>query len=177
MNSNSNQVEKKYEPVDHEILEKIKMRKAEKLAKAIFSDQDFKDISDAIQSFESQTSGEIVISFNTTSHNQPYKSAKRIFEKAKLFETKERNATLIVLFLAEQKFAVYGDVGIHKNVPVDFWETTVDEMRTQFAQGNMREGLLAGIRKLGENLAKYFPVSKNDVNELSDDIKFGDNDE
>jgi len=153
------------------------MSKAEKLAKEIFSDQDLQNISAAIKTFEGRTSGEIVISFNTSSHNQPYKAAKRIFEKAKLHQTKERNATLIVLFLSEQKFAVYGDVGIHEKVPADFWEETVDEMRAQFAQGNMREGLLAGIHKLGENLAKYFPVAEDDVNELSDDIKFGDSDE
>lgn len=149
------------------------MSKAERLAKEIFSDQDLQDISAAIQNFESQTSGEIVISFNTSSHNRPYKAAKRIFEKAKLHQTKERNATLIVLFLSEHKFAVYGDVGIHEKVPADFWEATVDEMRTQFSQGHMREGLLAGIKKLGENLAKFFPVAEDDVNELSDDIKFG----
>ena len=153
------------------------MSKAEKLAKEIFSDQDLQDVSAAINTFEGRTSGEIVISFNTTSRNQPYKTAKRIFEKAKLHKTKERNATLIVLFLSEQKFAVYGDVGIHEKVPTDFWEETVDEMRAQFAQGNMREGLLAGINKLGENLARYFPVSADDVNELSDDITFGDGNE
>ena len=153
------------------------MSKAEKLAKEIFSDQDLQDISAEIKTFEGRTSGEIVISFNTSSHNQPYKAAKRIFEKAKLHQTKERNATLIVLFLSEHKFAVYGDVGIHEKVPVDFWEETVDEMRAQFGQGNMREGLLAGIHKLGENLAKYFPVAADDVNELSDEIKFGDSDE
>ena len=152
------------------------MSKAEKLAKEIFSDEDLQEISAAINTFEGRTSGEIIISFNTTSHNQPYKSAKRIFEKAKLFKTKERNATLIVLFLSEHKFAVYGDVGIHEKVPTDFWEETVAEMKTQFALGNMREGLLAGIHKLGENLAIYFPVSEDDVNELSDDIKFGDSD-
>ena len=153
------------------------MSKAEKLAKEIFSDQDLQDISAEIKTFEGRTSGEIVISFNTSSHNQPYKAAKRIFEKAKLHQTKERNATLLVLFLSEHKFAVYGDVGIHEKVPVDFWEETVDEMRAQFGQGNMRDGLLAGIHKLGENLAKYFPVAADDVNELSDEIKFSDSDE
>lgn len=153
------------------------MSKAEKLAKEIFSDEDLQRISAAIKTFEDQTSGEIVISFNTSSHGQPYKAAKRIFEKAKLYETKERNATLIVLFLSEQKFAVYGDEGIHEKVPADFWEETVAEMRAQFARGNMREGLLAGIHKLGENLAKYFPVAADDINELSDDIKFGEIDE
>ncbi len=153
------------------------MTKAERLAKEIFSDEDLQQISTAISTFENRTSGEIVISFNTTSHNQPYKKAKRIFEKAGLHQTKDRNATLIVLFLSEHKFAVYGDLGIHEKVPENFWESTVDEMRTQFAQGNMLDGLLKGINRLGENLAKYFPVAENDENELSDDIKFGAEDE
>ncbi|MEA3287147.1 MAG: TPM domain-containing protein [Candidatus Marinimicrobia bacterium] len=150
------------------------MKKAEKLAKEIFSDQDLQEISEAIKTFEGRTSGEIVISFNTTSYNQPYKSARRIFEKAKLHQTKERNATLIVLFLAEQKFAVYGDAGIHERVPENFWETTVADMKSHFAEGRMREGLLFGIHQLGENLAKYFPVAEDDVNELSDELKYGD---
>lgn len=152
------------------------MKKAEKLARKIFSDQDLKDISEAIKTFEGRTSGEIVISFNTTSHKQPYKFAKRIFKKAKLHQTKERNATLIILFLTEQKFAVYGDAGIHEKVPENFWEETVANMKTSFAKGKMLEGLLYGINELGKNLAKYFPVAHDDVNELSDDINFGDDD-
>lgn len=153
------------------------MNKAEKLAKEIFSDADLKHISEAIAEFENRTSGEIVISFNTTSYGKPYKTAKRIFEKGKLHQTKDRNATLIVLFLSEQKFAVYGDSGIHEKVPENFWESTVDEMRDHFSQGRMKEGLLAGIQKLGENLATYFPVAEDDVNELSDDLKYGDDNE
>lgn len=153
------------------------MKKAEKLAREIFSDQDLEDISKAIGTFENQTSGEIVISFNTTSHNQPYKTARRIFEKAKLHQTKERNATLIVLFLAEKKFAVYGDSGIHDKVPEDFWETTVAEMKANFAEGRMREGLLHGISELGKNLAKYFPVADDDEDELSNELKFEDHED
>jgi len=150
------------------------MKKTERLAREIFSDKDLEQISQAIKTFEGQTSGEIVISFNTTSHNQPYKTTRRIFEKAKLYETKERNATLIALFLSEHKFAVYGDVGIHEKVPADFWENTVAEMKAHFAAGRMQEGLLHGINELGKNLAKYFPVSEDDINELSDEINYED---
>lgn len=149
------------------------MTKAEKLAKAIFSDADLEAISGAVKAFEKLTSGEIVISFNTTSNGQPYKTAKRIFKKAKLHQTAERNATLIVLFLAEKKFAVYGDAGIHEKVPQGFWDETISEMRRHFAEGKMLDGLLVGIKELGENLAKYFPVATDDVNELSDDIQYG----
>ena len=152
------------------------MGKAESLAKAIFSDQDLEQISTAIKRFEKKTSGEIVINFNTTSYNQPYKTAKRIFEKSGLYNTNERNATLIVLFLSEKKFAVYGDKGIYEKVPEDFWQETVDGMRASFAQGDMLEGLLFGIKSLGNNLSKYFPLAEDDVNELSDDLTFEDND-
>jgi len=152
------------------------MKKAEKLARQLFSDKDLQAIAAAVKSFEKLTSGEIVISFNTTSHKQPYKMARRIFQKAGLYQTKERNATLIVLYLAEQKFAVFGDAGIHAKVPANFWETTVADMKADFAQGRMLAGLLHGIQELGENLAKYFPVAADDVNELSDEIKFGEGD-
>ena len=91
-----------------------------------------------------------------------------------MHQTKARNATLIVLFLSDKKFSVYGDVGIHEKVPADFWETTVSHMKALFAEGKMREGLLVGIETLGENLAKYFPVSEDDINELSDTLKYGD---
>ena len=103
----------------------------------------------------------------------PYKTTRRIFEKAKLYETEARNATLITLFLAEHKFAVYGDEGIHEKVPEHFWEETVEGMRRSFAEGKMKQGLLHGINALGENLSKYFPVSSDDVNELSNELKFG----
>jgi len=149
------------------------MKKAERLARELFSDSDLQEISKAIQVFEGQTSGEIVISFNTTSHGQPYKTTRRIFEKAKLYETKERNATLIALFLTEHKFAVYGDEGIHKKVPENFWEDTVTAMRQSFADGQMKAGLLLGINALGENLATYFPVDSDDEDELSNEIQFG----
>lgn len=152
------------------------MKKAEKLARTIFSDQDLEQISEAIKTFEVRTSGEIVISFNTSSKGQPYKSAKRIFEKARLDQTNERNATLIVLFLSEKKFAVYGDAGIHAKVPENFWESTVSGMKAKFAAGDMLDGLLLGINMLGENLAKYFPIAEDDSNELSDDIQFGASD-
>jgi len=154
-----------------------KMKKAERLAKEIFTDTDLEEISAAINTFENRTSGEIVISFNISSNNQPYKSAKRIFEKAKLHQTKDRNATLIVLFLTEKKFALYGDIGIHDKVPENFWESTVSDMKSHFAKGNMREGLLAGIQQLGENLAKYFPVAEDDEDELSNELKFGSDNE
>ncbi|MCF7797466.1 MAG: TPM domain-containing protein [Lentisphaeria bacterium] len=153
------------------------MKKAEKLAREMFSPDDLEAIQNAIKTFELRTSGEIVVSFNTSSAGQPYKTARRIFAKHNLHKTRERNATLIVLYPREQKFAVVGDEGIHARVPENFWDDVVAEMTQHFQAGDMRTGLVKGINRLGEKLAEYFPYQADDVNEISNDFRFeGDSD-
>ena len=153
------------------------MNAAEYLAHEMFGREDLEDIQFAIKSFERRTSGEIVVSFNKSSAGQPYKTARRIFTKNSLHRTAERNATLIVLFPDEKKFAVIGDEGIHTKVPQNFWDEVVAEMATQFQKGKMAEGLIGGINRLGEVLAQYFPHREDDKNELGDEIRFGDDSE
>lgn len=153
------------------------MNAAEYLAHEMFGREDLEDIQFAIKSFERRTSGEIVVSFNKTSAGQPYKTARRIFAKNNLHHTKDRNATLIVLFPAEKNFAVIGDEGIHTKVPQTFWDEVVAEMSTRFQAGKMAEGLIGGINRLGEVLARYFPHQDNDVNEISDELRFEDDSE
>jgi uncharacterized membrane protein len=43
-------------------------------------------------------------------------------------------------------------------------------METEFRRGDFKNGLLLGIRKLGEKLADYFPHEKGDRNEIGDRI-------
>lgn len=150
------------------------MKAAEFLAHEMFGREDLEDIQFAITSFEKRTSGEIVVSFHTSSFGQPYKTARRIFEKYKLHRTKERNATLIVMYPNEKKFAVIGDEGIHAKVPKDFWDEVVAEMSAQFQAGKMADGLVNGINRLGMVLSQYFPYQADDANEISDAIRFED---
>ena len=64
------------------------MSRAEKLAREIFSDSDLQEISTAISNFEARTSGEIVISFNTSSNNQPYKTENEFSKKPNCIKPK-----------------------------------------------------------------------------------------
>lgn len=148
------------------------MSKAERLAYEVFTDEGLKAASDAIKRFETLTSGEIVISFNTRSHGQPYKRAQRIFAKRGLHRTAQRNAILIAFFLEDKTFAIYGDKGIHEKVPLDYWEKTVQEMTARFQSGDLSNGLVWGIKELGNRLSEFFPYEADDENELSDDLHF-----
>ena len=85
-----------------------------------------------------------------------------------------RNGVLIYLATVDRKFAIIGDAGINKMVPVDFWDTTKNEMLEQFKQGNLIEGIVIGITRAGEKLGTFFPCATDDVNEISNDVAFMD---
>ena len=150
------------------------MTSAEKLARQLFSDEGLAAAGDAIKEFESRTSGEIVISFNTRDYGQPYKRAMRIFKSQKLHRTKLRNAVLIALFLEDRSFAIYGDKGIHDRLPADYWDNAVKEMSEHFKSENLADGLVWAIRELGHQLVEYFPYEHDDEDELSNELHFGE---
>jgi uncharacterized membrane protein len=149
------------------------MNKTEELAHQLFSEQDLDELQQAIASSEKKTSGEIKLNFEYDVQQHALHHAERIFHALKLHKTAERNATLIVLFLKDRRFAILGDEGIHKRVPADFWDSISSKMEAQFRQGKLKEGLLIGIQELGAKLAEYFPPHKDDRNEISDKIEMG----
>lgn len=154
-------------------MSKTVINRVELAVREMLTEADLKAIENAIRSFENRTSGEIVVSFQMVSKGDPEKAARKIFKRLKLYKTAERNATLIVIYISSRKFAVIGDQGIDEKVPDDFWNETVKVMGDHFSAGRIKAGMIDGIDMLGEALAKYFPVSDDDVNELSDDLHYG----
>jgi hypothetical protein len=49
-------------------------------------------------------------------------------------------------------------------------EEVKEKMQKQFRNGRICEGICQGIREIGEKLKAYFPVEKDDRNELPDTI-------
>ena len=145
----------------------------ESYVRQLLSEDDFTAIDGAIKDFEKQTSGELVVSFQSVSRGDPYKEARRVFKRLRLSRTRERNAVLVVIFVNSRKFAVLGDEGINEKVPDDFWDETAAAMAGHFREGRFREGLVEGIQTLGGQLVTYFPYRPDDVDEISDDISFG----
>ncbi|CEN37084.1 TPM domain-containing protein [Capnocytophaga cynodegmi] len=136
--------------------------------------QEEKEIIEAIRVAEKTTSGEIRVHLESKTSTEPLERAVEVFHLLKMDTTTQRNGVLFYFAVQDKKFAIYGDEGINKLVPADFWETTKNQMRLHFQKGQFCQGIIEGILKAGEELKRYFPYQKEDVNELPDDISKGE---
>ena len=144
------------------------------MAEKLFSPEEKAQIVAAIQSAETQTSGEIQVHIENHCKGQVLDRAAEIFEMLKMYQTKERNGVLIYLAFLDHKFAILGDAGINAVVPADFWESTKELMASHFRQGKFTQGLIEGIHLAGNQLGTHFPFNRSsDKNELSDEVSFG----
>lgn len=131
------------------------------------------EIIEAIRVAESKTSGEIRVHIEKTSKGDATNRALEVFHFLKMDNTKLQNGVLIYVAVEDRTFVIYGDKGINDVVSKDFWDSTKDIMQLHFKSGNFKQGLIDGIIKSGEQLAKYFPWEHGDVNELSNEISKG----
>lgn len=139
-----------------------------------FSEPQQQQIISAIQEAEKQTSGEIKVHVEKVCNTEDVLDrAKEVFGLLGMHATAEQNGVLFYLAYENRKFAVLGDKGINEKVPVDFWNSTKNLVRTYFAEGKFTEGLSEGIKEAGIQLKTHFPYRADDVNELPDDISFG----
>ena len=137
------------------------------------SKEEEEEIIAAIKIAEKNTSGEIRVHIESIPEKDPFERAVEVFHKLKMSNTTARNGVLIYIAVHRKKFVIYGDEGIDKVVPDDFWDTTKNTMETHFKQGNFKQGIIDGILKAGDALNTYFPREIQDENELSDTISKG----
>lgn len=127
----------------------------------------------AIQSAEFQTGGEIRIHIESSCKGNVLDRAASLFKSLKMHKTALRNGVLIYLSTSDRKFAIIGDAGINAVVPIGFWDDVKDLMISKFSKGDLVQGFVLGISKVGEKLKEFFPYQEDDVNELSDEISYG----
>lgn len=134
-------------------------------------DQDSREaIVDAISRAEDLTSGEIRVHIQSKCRGDVMRKALRIFRRLRMERTRERNGVLVFIALDSRRFAILGDRGIHECVGDGFWGKTRDIMGSYFAKGLIKEGVVAGVMSVGEQLKKFFPAKSQDVNELPDKV-------
>ncbi|MCX6232063.1 MAG: TPM domain-containing protein [Bacteroidetes bacterium] len=146
-----------------------------KTAAQFFTDEQKDDIKQAILNAELDTSGEIRIHVENNCPGDVLDRSAYLFEKLGMKKTALRNGVLIYLALSHRKFAIIGDTGINAVVPENFWDSIKDNMLKNFREAQFAEGIIYAITKSGEQLKKYFPHQQDDVNELSDEISYGNN--
>jgi uncharacterized membrane protein len=100
--------------------------------------------------------------------------AVEVFANLHMHQTRYRNGVLIYIAHKDHKFAIIGDVGINDKVGPDFWEQEQKLLTYHFRKAEFTEGICKTIEIIGTELQKYFPYEAGDVNELPDDISYGD---
>jgi uncharacterized membrane protein len=122
----------------------------------------------AIEAAEQSTSGEIrvFVSRRRLRGGDIIARAARRFEKLGMTATQERNGVLIYFMPLEHRFAVIGDTGIHEKCGASFWEDVAAGIREHLARGEFTEAVVGAIARAGEVLARHFPRSGDDRDEL-----------
>ena len=141
--------------------------------KDFLSQEEKEEVVAAIKEAELNTSGEIRLHIDNKCKEDVMDHAAFVFEKLQMHKTELRNGVLFYLAVKDHKFAILGDAGINAKVPENFWDNIKNHMENLFKQGEFANGLSEGIKMAGEQLKKHFPYQSDDVNELPDEISFG----
>lgn len=140
---------------------------------SFLSVEEEKAVVDAISLAEKETSGELRVHIEGANSKAPLQRAAEVFHFLEMDKTKDRNGVLIYIATDDHTFAIYGDKGINKVVPNDFWDTIRDVIQSHFENKEFKQGIVSGILKAGKVLRECFPYNHNDINELPDTISKG----
>ncbi|MBZ9785868.1 TPM domain-containing protein [Psychroflexus sp. CAK57W] len=137
------------------------------------SPDDEKEIVKAIKEAELNTSGEIRVHIEHKCTGDRFDHALEIFEKLEMHKTELSNGVLIYVSIDDHQLVILGDKGIYDVVEKGFWESTRDEIISQFKAHNYKQGLINGILEAGKQLKQHFPYQSDDTNELDNEISKG----
>lgn len=142
------------------------------MGKRFFSPEDEKAIIAAIQQAEKNTSGEIRVHVESSKKKHGLDHVKELFFKLKMDKTEQKNGVLFYLNTHWHELIVWGCEGIHEKVQQKFWDDLVEKTTAEFKKGNFTQALVDAILATGEKLKLYYPLKKDDKNELSDEISY-----
>ena len=94
--------------------------------------------------------------------------AIRYFKVGAERRTVGKTGILIYLSLAERKAEIVADEAIHALVPQEAWGEAMADLIAGVREGRLADGMIAAVDDVGAILAKNFPRSAEDRNELPD---------
>ena len=143
------------------------------MSSRFFTADEQRQIVSAIESAEANCSGEIRVHIDRRCPGNVLDAAADVFASLGMQKTALRNGVLFYVAVDDRKFAVIGDCGINSKVPDGFWNDGKAVVTAEFSAGRYVDGLTKGIILCGEQLKAYFPHSEDDIDELPNEITYG----
>ena len=94
--------------------------------------------------------------------------AVELFGALRVWDTEHNSGVLIYILLADRAVEILADRGIQAQVGNQKWERICAQMRSQFAAGDFESGSGGGVRAISDLLARHFPATGENPNELPD---------
>ena len=101
---------------------------------------------------------------------EDHQRAVQAFFSHNLHATKDRTGILVMVSLLEHRVEILADTGINAKVPRDTWQKILNDMISKIKSGDLTEGFCTAVRECGEVLAKDFPGTHENPNEISDRV-------
>jgi uncharacterized membrane protein len=132
------------------------------------SEETLDAIARADEDAEKGTSGEIVVHLAATL--LPFESARRralrTFQELGVFRTRLRNGVLLFFVLKKRRFEIVADKGIDGRVEASEWRAMAARITDAIDRQGFDQGVCRAVALVGEALARHFPRSEEDVDEL-----------
>ena len=102
-------------------------------------------------------------------HAVMQKAVKTFYEKG-LYKTKKNTGVLFFLSLLERKVWVLADKGIYEKIGQETLNKFAGTVSQGIKEGRACNALCEAIEMAGELLAKHFPITPEDIDELPDEV-------
>lgn len=96
--------------------------------------------------------------------------ALRAFYEKGLYKTRANTGVLFFISVFERKVWVLADKGIHERIGQETLDKFATKVSRGISEGRACDALCEAIREAGKLLAKHFPKTPDDTDELPDDV-------
>jgi uncharacterized membrane protein len=129
----------------------------------------------AVAAAEGQHQGELRIVVETDldawsilAGKTPRRRALEVFAASHVWDTEANNGVLIYVLFADRAVEIVADRGFNGLVTPAEWVAVCRAMEIEFRHGRWEQGALAGVEASAQLLARHFPGTGRQGNELPD---------
>ena len=98
----------------------------------------------------------------------PRARAMEMFSRLRVWDTEHNSGVLIYVQAVDRHIEIIADRGINAKVEQRQWEAIAGRMQTEFRAQRYEAGVIAGMREITALLARHFPPTGANPDELPD---------